>query len=640
MRGRLIVVYALAFLILGVAAPASAQSRSVFWRQWDVRIDNVDTTDNRFDVAELYTIDFSGTFRFGSVVIPYTNLEDISNIQVFQNGQSLRSSCSEQSGTFCTSNDGGELSITYYFIQPITDDSSRFEIQYTVLGALRIYEGGDQLWWTAVPAEHFGFSIGSSTITVEMPPGYAPREGVDPVETYGAPADVDVQGTTITATAQESLGGDDYFEIRVQYPHNSDARVPSWQSDFDEQRLYDETTKPLIDLGLIALSLLLLIGGLMAVYGLWYTRGRDPKVGPVPEYLSEPPSDLPPAVVGTLLDEQADLRDIISTIIDLARRGYIVMEETQTEGLFGMKSTSFLFKRTDKPVNDLQPFETRMVNALFSSGRMERSLDSLTNNFYPYIPQLQNELYQHLLQAGLFTTSPQATRTTWSTLGGLLLGAAILFVIFGFDLVSDISGAIACLPFSVGAVGVLALIVGQHMPAKTRGGAEEAAKWNAFREYLRNLDKYDSVEEAAKHFDDYLAYAIAFGIDRSWVRRFSQIQNVPIPTWYYPYWYPRPYVAGTPVHPPTFSAGGVGPGDLARAGGGGSLDDISGGMSRGLESISDGLSNMLNSASRAMTSRPQQSSGGSGRWSSGGRSWSGGGFGGGGSSGGGSRGFG
>jgi uncharacterized membrane protein YgcG len=639
MRRRLTVVYALAFLILCVAAPASAQSRSVFWRQWDVRIDNVDTTDNSFDVAELYTIDFNGTFQFGSVAIPYTNLEDITNIQVYQNGQSLRASCSEQRGTFCVSNNNDELSITYYFVQPITDDSSRFEIDYTVNGALRIYDGGDQLWWTAIPDEHFGFSIGSSTITVEMPEGYAPREGIDPVETYGAPADVDVQGTTITATAREQLGGDEYFEIRVQYPHDPDASVPSWQTDFDETRLYEETTKPLIDLGLLALSLLLLIGGTMAVYALWYTRGRDPKVGPVPEYLSEPPSNLPPAVVGTLLDEQADLRDIISTIIDLARRGYIVMEEVQNEGLFGMSSTSFVFKRTDKAANDLLSFETRMVNALFSSGRMERSLDSLTNNFYSYIPQLQNELYQHLLQDGLFTTSPQATRTTWSTFGGLLLGAAFLFVLFGFSMVSDISGAIICLPFAVGAVGVLALIVGQHMPAKTHKGAEEAAKWNAFREYLRNLEKYDSVEEAAQHFDDYLAYAIAFGIDRSWVRRFSQIQRVPIPTWYYPYWYPRPYVAGSPVHPPTFGDGGIGPGDLARAGGGG-LDDISGGMSRGLESISDGLSNMLNTASRAMTSRPQQSSGGSGRWSSGGRSWSGGGGGGGGSSGGGSRGFG
>src|SRR5690606_6637417 len=102
------------------------------------------------------------------------------------------------------------------------------------------------------------------------PSGYAPREGVDPVETYGAPAEVDVRGTTITATAS-GLSGDDYLEIRAQFPHNPNARTPRWQATFDQQRLYEETTKPLVDLGVIALSLLIAIGGLMALYALWYT---------------------------------------------------------------------------------------------------------------------------------------------------------------------------------------------------------------------------------------------------------------------------------------------------------------------------------------------------------------------------------
>jgi hypothetical protein len=189
----------------------------------------------------------------------------------------------------------------------------------------------------------------------------------------------------------------------------------------------------------------------------------------------------------------------------------------------------------------------------------------------------------------------------------------------------------------------MALIVGQHMPAKTRKGAEDAAKWNAFREYLVNLDKYDSAEKAAANFDDYLPYAVAFGVDRAWMRRFSQVENVPIPTWYFPTYvggpYRRGYVAGSPLRSPS---GGVSPGELARAGDGGmSLDDVSGKISGGLESISSGLTTMLNDSARILTSRPQpQSSGSSGRWSSGGRSWSGGGFRGGGSSGGGSRGFG
>lgn len=640
---RVMTVVLLAAVLLLSLGTVGAQSRSVYWSRWDVIIDNVDNVSNQFDVTETYEVDFTGTFRFGSAVIPQTNLERITNVSVSQDGVSFRQSCSESPGTFCLENTEDGLAITYFFLEQITNGTGNFEISYTVVGALRVYEGGDQLWWTAVPTEHYGFSIGSSTVTVQLPNGYAPREGVDPVETYGASASVDVRGTTVTARATR-LDGDDYLEIRVQFPHNPNLRVPAWQGSFDQRRLYEETTQPIVTLGVGAISLLLGIGGLMSVYGLWYTRGRDPKVGPVPEYITEPPSNLPPAIVGTLLDEKADLRDVISTILDLAHRGYIVMEETQESGFMGIgKISKFVFKRTDKSFDDLQPFEKRMANALFSGGRMERSLDSLTNNFYTYIPKLEGDLYDAVVREGLFTTKPSNTRNMWSAFAFLLFGAAGLAACLSFELMDSVTPALICIPIALGVVGAVALAVGQHMPAKTRKGAEEAAKWNAFRNYLYNLEKYDSVEAAAKHFDDYFPYAVAFGIDRSWVRKFSQLQTVPIPPWYFPTYlggpYRRGYVAGTPLYGP--QSGGFNPGELARAGDGGfSFDDVSGRMAGGLESISNGLTTMLNSASAAMTSRPQPSSSSSGRWSSGGRSWSGGGFSGGGSSGGGSRGFG
>ena len=192
MRKHLALVLAVTLMLL-MAWPVNAQSRSVFWQRWDVLIDNVDTAANRFDVTESYDIYFTGTFRFGSAVIPLQNLEDIHSVEVYEGGQPLRESCAENPGTYCVQNSADELSVTYYFTQPLTDARQQFDIRYTVDGALRIYEGGDQLWWTAIPSEHYGFSIGSSTITVQMPPGFAPREGVDPVVTYGAAADVNVR---------------------------------------------------------------------------------------------------------------------------------------------------------------------------------------------------------------------------------------------------------------------------------------------------------------------------------------------------------------------------------------------------------------------------------------------------------------
>src|SRR5690606_14692906 len=126
------------------------------------------------------------------------------------------------------------------------------------------------------------------------------------------------------------------FEIRVQYPHAPDGRVAGWQESFDQRR----ELEPLINVAVLALGVLIGLGGPLGVFYVWYSRGRDPKVGVVPEYLSELPSDLPPAVVGALIDEKADLRDVLSTLIDLSRRGYVVIEETQTEGFFGLGGRS------------------------------------------------------------------------------------------------------------------------------------------------------------------------------------------------------------------------------------------------------------------------------------------------------------
>ncbi|GAB4335817.1 MAG: DUF2207 domain-containing protein [Phototrophicales bacterium] len=645
MRRRLILLGFVIMMLTGVVSiSATAQSRTVFWERWDVEITNIDTTNNSFQVREQYTIRFTGTFTFGTATILKNNLESIDNIQIYEAGNPLQASrrCNEIRGTFCTQSTQEGVSVVYYFNAPVTNTTREFTIEYTVRGALRVYEDGDQLWWIAVPEDKYGFSVGESTIRVEMPPGFAPRAGIDPVETYGAAGQITVEGRFITAQAIRGVGANEKFEIRVQYPHDPNARIASWQASWDDRRAFEENVKPLIDLGLITVSILIAIGGVLGVYALWYNKGRDPKVGIVPEYLSEPPSELPPAVVGTLLDEKADTRDILSTLIDLGRRGYLVIQEDKTQGFLGIGASSvFTFKRTDKPLTDLRKYEQRIMEKVFGRN-LERSMESLKNKFYQYLPRLKEDLYGELVDEGLFTAKPSTTRALYNGFGMVILFVAAFTGFFALSLLETFTSTLICAPVAIGFVGVVMLLVGNHMPAKTRKGAEEAAKWEAFRQYLLNLEKYDTVEGVADKFDAYLPYAVAFGLDRSWIRRFSRVKTVGTPIWYYPTYrggrYRGGYRAGSPLGGGLSSNGDMFPGEIARAGGGG-LGEISDDMMGGLSAISDGLSNMLNSASRVFTSTPAPSSG-SGSWSSGGRSWSGGGSFGGGGSGGGSRGFG
>jgi uncharacterized membrane protein len=645
MKYRLLV---LVFVLTGIfTVPVQAQSRSLFWDVWAVDISDFDMVNNAFTVREIYSVTFTGRFYAGNRFIENTNLDRIENVQVYQNGVAFTPSCSsaEPTSSFCVRNVSDGVSIDYIFSAPINSGRAEFVIEYRVVGAMRVYEGGNQLWWTAIPYDTYGFSVGSSTIRVNLPHEFAPREGIDPVVTYGAPANVDVKGATITAQATQRISGNETFEIRVQFPHSENLHKPTWQSEFDSRRDFEENVQPLIDLAALAFSLLVSIGGPLGVYALWYTRGRDPKVGPVPKFLSEPPSDLPPAIVGTLVDEKADTRDVISTLIDLARRGYLVIEEERPKLIFGMTGSSkFTFKRTDLSAEGLRKYERDMLNYIFGK-KLERSMDSLNHKFYTYMPNLQSELYKEIVTEGLFPDNPNNTRAVYSGIGVAILAVAGIAFFFAVGALEELTPTLMCLPIAIGLGGLAMLIVGQHMPHKTRKGAEEAAKWMAFREYLENLDRYAKVDGVPEQFDAYLPYAVAFGIDRSWIRRFAKVSNAPAPVWYYPTYrggrYGGGYKAGTPL--PTGgglpSSRDVLPGDMARAGSGG-LESMSQGISGGLESMSQGLSRMLESASRTMTSTPPSaSSGSSGSWSGGGGSFSGGGSFGGGSSGGGSSGF-
>lgn len=638
-RITFVVFSTLSVLLVILTSSVSAQSRSVVWNRWDVFIDQIDTTNNHFRVTEKYDVVFDGTFRFGQRLIPYHNLEEIRNIQVYQGGYYLQNTCTDQPGTSCIRNVQEGISIVYHFLAPITNDSEQFTLSYTVVGALRVHAEGDQLWWIGVTEDKFGYPVRASTITVDLPNEFSPRIGVDPVATYGAPGYVTVQGSLVTAVTTESIAPHESFEIRVQYPHDPNARIAVWQDNFNQQREFYETVKPF-------LVFLVILGGLAAVFGppiifyMWYSnrsksevvaaRSKSkaavvPQFIPVPEYLTEPPSDLPPAFAGMLVDEKADVSDILSTLVDLGNRGYVVIEEKRIENDFGGAS-DFVFKRTDKDVSDLHGFEKQFINTIFTFGALERTLGSLQGNFYENIPGLQNQLYREMIYLGLFKPDSDNLRKTSRGFGVLVF--LIFGVLFYFFTFMSLFASFFIL-IILGFAGLVLLPLSPHVQVTTPEGSQEAAKWRAFKKYLSNLQNYTDLEEAASKFQEYLPYAIAFGIDQSWIRRFSHVRdrniNIPTPEWYFPYYYGG-YNAGTPLA----DAKNMIPGEIAFADVSGGLNDLSAGLNDGLESISDGLTKMLNMASSTLISTKMLpgvdpwsgSAGVSGSWIGGGDSWS------------------
>lgn len=614
-------LFALLLLAALLLAPAvGAQSKQYFWERFDVDIQVLENGD--LIVTENQTLNFSGApFTFGYRAIPIGrsgNNDGIDSVEVLEGDRVYEQNSSERPGTFTVVERGGEAQITWYFEPAL--GSRRYTIRYHVRGGVRTEPSGDQLFWNAMPAG-LGASVAAGRVTITLPEGIAAesttaRIGGQEAQSVAVEMSEDGRRVTFDLTEGRPAGAD--FEAGVRFPSGQIAvETPSWQRA--------EQTEDVISLIALIAGLVLAIGGPLAVLGVWYLRGRDPDPGVAPEYLAEPPGDTPPAVVGTLVDETAHIHDIMSTLIDLARRGYLVMEQTGTGG------DDYTFRRTDKEMGDLRKYERTMLTALFK-GKQERTLENLRYKFAENLPKIRQQLYEELVREGYSKSSPEGVRQGYgcaAAVAGVLAVAGIFFL----PQLAGGMGMLACPGIGLLLTAGALLAASRFMPAKSEKGAVAAAQWLAFKRYLQDIEKYTDLQEAKDVFERYLPYAVAFGLERSWIRKFSAVPGTPIPPWYFPFPGYGGYYGGPVLG--RRRTGGIGGSGGSSGGGLPSLEGMSGGLTGGLEAMSGGLTRMLNSTQAVLQSKPPSSSSG--------RGFSGGGFSGGfsgGSSGGGSGGFG
>lgn len=673
---------ALVALLFGqVGAPfAAAQSGNrVVWDEYNVDFDIND--DGTVHVTETQVVEFDGRFSTGFADIPLTGTEGITNVEVSiadGPGERLQPAeevefFNEEPGTYVVEESSGTLEIDYAY-EPTSPLGSTAEntrtvvIEYDLIGALRVYEDLDpanqQFRWVAIESDVTDIApIRSSTVTVTLP------ERVDPAQTVARPMEVETDGQTFEWT-RSNLDSGDRFEVNLQFPPITAATEPAWQDRFDQirqEQIEAEGQSAVAGTLFLGAGLLLLVGGSVFLAGLWYTRGRDPGVGLVADIIAEPPDDLRPGAAGTLIDEETHTRDVIATMFDLAKRGVIRLDETQTEGFMGFGRQTRYILTLQEHSEELMGYERVLLDAIFGPNAEAGTsvpMEQVRQTFAVRADTIHNGFYNELVQHGYFDASPEQTRQRARMLGcgGPIVAAVVIFLVIFF---TGASSGFIVLPIL--AAVVLYLVgrkVATNMPRKSLKGAEAAAKWRAFKRYLQEIEQHENLEESKEIFNRYLPYATAFGLEDSWIRKFSQV-STPMPDWFgggfggpvvigQPGGYGRqhsPFGGGVWVFPSgggSIGGGSAGGGNRGGDGSGGGFDvpgmqDMSDSAGGSLQSGSDSIFDMLGTASEIFGGGGGRRGGGSfGSWGGGGGGFGGfsggGGFGGGG--GGGGRGFG
>ncbi|MEZ5218671.1 MAG: DUF2207 domain-containing protein [Ilumatobacteraceae bacterium] len=253
------------------------------------------------------------------------------------------------------------------------------------------------------------------------------------------------------------------------------------------------------------------LAGLLGAAFLWFRHGRelapDPLVG---EYWREPLDEPPVVALANMKRSSPDLgTSIAATVIDLAQRGHLTIEERKIER-FGPDKVELRLTRTGKQDTELEAFEQRLLSYVFSSGptttvdeiterasRDQSGANSFASGFQRDISTaVKARHYEQGIRSGIGKIAILGGAIALFGLVGLILGSALGIV--GF------AGAIA-------AVG----IAGVGLRNRTQAGADEAAKAKGLKKYIEDFSNLS--EAPAGHlilWERFLVYAVAFGVSR------------------------------------------------------------------------------------------------------------------------------
>ncbi|WP_432457959.1 DUF2207 domain-containing protein [Cellulomonas iranensis] len=234
----------------------------------------------------------------------------------------------------------------------------------------------------------------------------------------------------------------------------------------------------------------------------------------------QPPQDARPGEIGTLVDEKADPVDVTATIVDLAVRGWLRIEEVPRSNP-KKKPKDWTLVRLRAGTEGLLPFEAWLLSDLFEEEDRVQ-LSDLSTTFASSLAKVQDMMYEHVASVGWFRGNPKKVRNAWlaSAFGIMGLGVAVALVAMAIETVPGL----ALVGIAITLVGVLVLAVSNRAPARTADGTAVLAQALGFRRYLATAEANQlRFEEGEDVFSRYLPYAIVFGLTDRWARVFAEL---------------------------------------------------------------------------------------------------------------------
>jgi uncharacterized protein (TIGR04222 family) len=419
-----------------------------------------------------------------------------------------------------------------------------YEITYRMRGVLNGFADHDELVWNVNGVDWPVFTL-STTALVHAP---APVGDVGcATGRYGATlpcAAAAPSGDTASFTA-DVLGPYSNMTVTVAFPKGA---VPAPKPILEERFNVESAFRVTENTAAIAIALLVVLVGAIVALIWWVGRDRRARGSAVDVAFAEgdvpdervplfehdetpvefaPPDGLRPGQIGTLVDFTANPLDITATLVDLAVRGYLTIEESPHEE--HQRVYDWTLVRKDKAADDLLPYEKLLLDGLFRDGDTI-AVSELRYKFADRMRKVRQALTDDATKRGWF-----AKRSRWLRASFGCMGVVVILAGVGLAVALAVLTHAALVAIPVVIAGVVLLIGARYVPRRTAQGYAVLRHVDGFRRFIDESEKERArFAEQKNLFSEYLPYAIVFGATKKWAHAFEGLDGEPPDTsdWY------------------------------------------------------------------------------------------------------------
>jgi len=578
------VLIASLLVALGAVGDATAKSYRITQFHSDVVI----APDGSATITESLTYQFDGKFSYAFRAIPLRSGDRLSNIRVSSEGNDYRESATEAPGTFSVARRGDGLTATWYY--RAENETRTFKVTYVISGIVRRYPDVGE-YYHKIIGDGNNARMEEVTARVQLP---GPPGSTDDVQAWAhgpLHGDVTIESGTVVTARVSPLPRGRFYELRVLMPedrlsgmsltsgdphresvmrqealwveeanakrHARETRRQAWLDKRQRQKKEARTWFP------VTFSLALV--GLGVWFMLFLRVGKphdvEPRLAP-----GRIPSSHPPAIVAQLMAGGVAGPAMVATLLDLAERGYLTVEEkSETKsGWFGREVTKsdFHFTSTGENPGQLLSFEADLLDFVFNKcgdGREFRLSDikktarKRRTEFRRWFTNWVKEVKKEGDAEGLFEPADKGAIALNVVMGIVILGVGVLASI-RTDSPSGVPGI---------AGGAIQLVLSAALTRRTEKGQRLMREWKGFRKHLKRMSRgLGGTSIASSDWSRYVAIAIIFGMHKKVIEHL-QVDGSQV---YSPMWYMH---HGT--HP-------------------GGLDNLASGFSSMIDSVSSSMS--------------------------------------------------